>query len=203
MALPAPRPRLRWGLLVATAAAVAVAGCGSGPPRRVDAGHLSQQISSGLAQRYGVGKPAVVCPPGEANSAGTTFTCRTAITGQALAINVQVHVPDDVRWQPAASVISTATTAQAIGNRFAPQLGGPLRVACGSAPIKVLEVGSSFTCTAPVAGATRTFRVTATDLAGDVSLSLLPPASGPAATTPPVTAPSTPGSVPSGTLPGD
>lgn len=203
MPSPTRRRRLGGGLLAAAAAAALAAGCGSPPPPTVNADHLGQQISSGLAQRYGLAKPSVTCPSGQANTSGTTFACHTAITGQALTINVQVHMPNDVRWQPAASVISTANTAQAIDDRFASQLGGSVRPACGSASIRVVEVGSSFSCTAPVAGASRTFRVTATDLTGDVALSLLPPATGPGATTPPVTAPPTPGSVPSGTIPGD
>jgi hypothetical protein len=170
----------------------------------VDPAHLGAQIASGLAQRYSLPAPAVSCPAHEANTAGTTFACTTALAGTALTIDVQVAAPDQVHWQPAASVISTANTARAIDQRFGPQLGATLRATCGPAPIRVVAVGSSFGCSATVDGSARTFQVEARDLTGNVDISLLPPASGPGATMPPVTAPATPGTTPaSGTLPGD
>jgi hypothetical protein len=195
-------PRAITAVAAVVVAAVA-AGCGSTPARTVDAGRLEGQISNGLAQRYGVTRPTVTCPPGEANTAGTTFACHARLGGQDLTVNAQVHVPDDVRWQPAASILSNAMTAQAIESRLADQAGGHLQAACGPSPVRVVAVGASFDCTATVAGGARTVQVTATDLTGDVSLDLLPPATGPGATTPPVTAPGTPGTVPPGTLPGD
>jgi hypothetical protein len=193
--------------LAALAGCGALGGCGAqAAGSTIDATKLNNQISTGLAQRFGIAAPPVRCPPAEANRRGTTFRCSAAVDGQALTIAAAVN--DDqgnVDWQPSDALISTPRTVAAIDRQFSDQLGAPVTADCGPRPLSVVAVGATITCAATVNGSSRRVTVTARDLAGNVDLSLDPPATGPQSTSPALTAPSGPGSVPPppSTLPGD
>ena len=185
----------------------ALAGCGGHPAAAtIDAAKLNTQISTGLAQRLGIPAPPVHCPVGQANRPSQTFRCSTAIDGQALPITAAVSDSQgNVHWQPSDALISTPETATAIDRQFGAQLHSSVTADCGRRPLAVVAIGASITCAAKVNSSARQVTVTARDLAGNVDLSLDPPASGPQSTSPPVTAAPTPGSLPlsPSTLPGD
>ncbi|MGI8752057.1 MAG: DUF4333 domain-containing protein [Acidimicrobiales bacterium] len=209
----APLDRRRRPLWVAGAVVVGavvlgtLAGCGSqGAGATIDAAKLNNQISTGLAHRLGIPAPPVRCPGGQANRRGTTFRCSTEIDSQPLAITAAVSDGQgDVHWQPSDALISTPETAAAIDRQFGAQLRSSITADCGTHPLAVVAIGASITCAATVNGSARHVTVTARDLAGNVDLSLDPPATGPQSTSPPVTAAPTPGSLPlsPSTLPGD
>ncbi|MDQ2728199.1 MAG: DUF4333 domain-containing protein [Actinomycetota bacterium] len=203
------RPRRRplgAGAVVAGGIALGVlTGCGGhGAGATIDAVKLNNQISTGLATRLAIPAPAVRCPGGQANHQGTTFRCSTTIDGQALAITAAVSDGQgDVHWQPSDALISTPETAAAIERQFGAQLHSSITADCGRHHLSVVAIGASITCATTVNGSARQVTVTARDLAGNVDLSLDPPATGPQSTSPPVTAAPTPGSLPPATLPGD
>lgn len=205
------RPRQRGALAVRAVVAggvalSALAGCGARSAATIDAAKLNNQISTGLAQRLDIPAPPVHCPASQANRQGTTFRCSTTVDGQALGITAGVSDSQgNVHWQPRDALISAPRTAAAIDRQFGAQLHSPITSDCGRNRLSVVAVGASITCEATVSGAARQVTVTALDLAGNVDLSLAPPATGPQSTTPPVTAAPTPGSLPGSrsTLPGD
>jgi hypothetical protein len=201
--------RRPWALRAVVGAVVAggLAGCGAqAAGATIDASKLNTQISAGLATRLGIPAPPVRCPQGEANRQGTTFRCSTAVDGQPLAITAAVSDGQgNVHWQPSDAVISTPKAVAAIDRQFGAQLRTSITADCGPRPLAVVEVNASISCAATVDGAARHVTVTARDLAGNVDLSLDPPATGPQSTNPPITAAPTPGSLPASpsTLPGD
>lgn len=196
------RPRQRGALAVSAVVAggvalSALAGCGGHPAATIDAAKLNTQISTGLAHRLGIPGPPVHCPGGQANRPSTTFRCSSAIDGQSLTIAAAVSDSQgNVHWQPSDALISTPETAAAIDRQFGAQLHSSVTADCGRHPLAVVAIGASITCAARVNGSARQITVTARDLAGNVDLSLAPPATGPRSTTPPVTAAPTPGSLP-------
>lgn len=192
--------RLVTVLALGALAAADLAGCGSssgaGPGHTVDAARLDAQISSGLATRLQILAPKVSCPAGRPDVEGTIFFCGTTVDGQALTINAKVAGNNNVNWQPGSAVVSNARTAAAINEK----LGSSAR--CGNQALTVVAVQAAFTCTATVNGQARQVTVTAVDLTGNVNLTLVPASTGPASSTPPITAAPTPGST-SRTLPSD
>lgn len=217
-AVPAPpldrRPRSprrhSWIARAALAGGVAIGGLtgcgGQATGATIDAAKLNGQISTGLAQRLTIPAPAVRCPEGQANRKGTTFRCSTMVDGQPLVITAAVSDGQgNVHWQPSDALISTPRAAAAIDRQFGAQLHSSVTATCGAHAVAVVAVGASITCAATVGGSARQVVVTAQDLAGNVALSLGPPATGPQATTPAVTLAPTPGSRPlsPSTLPGD
>jgi hypothetical protein len=200
---PSPIP----AVVAAAIVAGAVAGCGAqAAGATIDTAKLNTQISSGLATRLAIPAPPVRCPGGEANRPGTTFRCSTTVDGQPLAITAAVSDGQgNVHWQPSDALISTPKAAAAIDRQFGAQLRSSVTADCGRHALAVVAIGASITCAATVNGSARQVTVTARDLAGNVDLSLDPPATGPLSSTPPVTAAPTPGSVPPSlsTLPGD
>ena len=202
---PRPGP-LRLALGGAIVAA-GLAGCGAqAAGATIDATKLDTQISTGLASRLTIPAPPVQCPPGEADRQGTTFRCSTTVDGQPLAITAAVSDGQgNVHWQPSDALISTPRAAAAIDRQFGAQLRTPVTADCGPHALAVVALRASISCAATVDGSARHVTVTARDLAGNVDLSLDPPATGPQSTSPPITAAPTPGSLPASpsTLPGD
>jgi len=183
-------PLLVAGLVAIVA--VGLGGCGAGRGT-IDARRLDGQISTGLAQRLAIAPPVVACPPGQRDARGVTFSCTTSVDGQALTITVQASDGQgNVRWQPASAIVSAERTAMAINQQFSAQLQTPVTSACGARRLVVVAVGATFSCSATVKGQPRQVTVSAQDLTGNVHLVLDPPASGPGATTPAVTAPTPP-----------
>lgn len=213
-------PRRRCGQHVVTAAplvavllalAADVAGCGGGGSAGAGAGSLrpdsvAHQISVGLAKQLGVPTPPVTCPRDAPTRANSTFTCTGTLDGQALPLAVTVTADgSQANWHPARAIVSTGAAVTQIDQKFGTQLKVAVDAQCGTVPLLVEAPGTTFTCAARVGGASRTVAVKVEDLNGDVHFDLVAPASGPASSTPPLTAPPTPGSAPAspGTLPGD
>ncbi|MDQ6838050.1 MAG: DUF4333 domain-containing protein, partial [Actinomycetota bacterium] len=186
------------GATVTALAGGGLVGCGGqSAGATIDAARLNDQISTGLAKQVGIPAPQVRCPQGQANRQGRTFRCSTTVDGQALVITAAVSdTQGNVRWQPSDALVSTPRAVTAIERQFTTQLHSSVTADCGHHAVTVVAVGASITCGAAVNGTARQVTVTARDLAGNVDLSLAPPANGPQSTTPPVTAAPTPGSAP-------
>ncbi|MHB1533719.1 MAG: DUF4333 domain-containing protein [Acidimicrobiales bacterium] len=184
----------------ATAAAlgVALSACSSS----LSVAGTERQIAAQLTAQYQVGKPVVACPAHLRAASGARFVCTASIEGQPLPIDVTYtggHLAD----YPAAAVLAVPHAVAVLRSDIAAQVGGaPPAVDCGGHTLLVVAPGHTFSCTATIAGQSRQVTATVRNLQGAVTFVLAPPAAGPAATLPPVTAPSTPTSAPQGILPG-
>lgn len=167
---------------------IALAACGVGPSHTLDTASVEHQISTQLAGRYPVGRPAVVCTKGVPAIPGRKFSCSTVVAGQPLHFDGTVtDRKGHFSVTPTAAVIDTARAALVLEKQISDSTRSAAAVSCGPAAVLVVPVGHTFACTARLHGQPpRPVTVTVDDLQGGVRFSLppLPPAATSASTRP-------------------
>jgi hypothetical protein len=127
------------------------------------------QITSLLAQTYpGLPVGNVMCPPGVARAAGTSFTCTVQIPGTFLVIGAeQLDSSGRVKLAAQQAVIPRDKVEQFVAS----QATVTATVTCGPTAFLVLRPGQKIACTAAIAdGSTRQVEVVVRDVDGNVAI---------------------------------
>lgn len=146
------------------------------PRDTLSAASVEGKIAAQLARSYGVGAPKVKCPVSVPAQVGTKFTCTTKLDGQVLRVAGTVTGPRGrVAVHPTSAIIVTSAAEIQIGKSLSSTFKLQVTtVSCAAPPVLVTSPGHSFRCTAEVGSNRRQVVVTVTDLAGTVSLRVLP-----------------------------
>jgi hypothetical protein len=171
------RPRL-----VALAVIALLAACGGGPdgaatPTRdelvgtadVERLLVSTQKRKSPKLRVGVAS----CPDQVRLANGTRFTCTVQIEGTRAPYAVTLRDVDAGRatgrftLEPAKPIIDVTRVVGLIRGRLQPTAGAAT-VRCGSAKVRVVEVGTTISCTITLGDAVQTVRAVVKDLEGTV-----------------------------------
>jgi len=137
---------------------------------------VEAKIAAQLMRSYAVPSPKVECPGSVPAQVGSKFTCTTKLDGQDLALAGTVtgsHGHLVVR--PTSTIIVTSAAEARIGKSLARALRVPVTdVSCGARALLVISPGHTFGCAADIAGTPRNVVVRVTNLAGAVTLRVLP-----------------------------
>jgi hypothetical protein len=160
---------MRRTTAVVACVGVLVALCTPARAVTVNNNSVRAQIASLVAQTY-PGLPAgnVMCPPGVARAAGTSFTCTVQLAGSFLVIGAeQLDGNGRVKLAAQQAVIPRAQIEQFVAS----QATVTATVACGPAAFLVLRPGQKIVCTASIAdGSTRQVELVVRDVDGNVAI---------------------------------
>ena len=155
--------------------AVVLAGCsaevtvGGGT---VDADRTASAVSTYLREHVpGVQVGTVACPEDVKVAEGKTFQCTADVSGTQLPVTVTLsHVAGGeytYELKPAKALIDTGKVVTEIRSRLPAQAAGAA-IDCGTALIRIVEVGGKIPCTISLAGKRQTVQTVVDDLAGTV-----------------------------------
>jgi hypothetical protein len=163
------------GVATAMLVAVCVSACGSSgssgsSARTLDSVKVEHAIANSILREHGL-DTMVACPSKVVQQAGHTFTCTARLdVGTYPVTAIEVGDSGQVRFQDSAPLLALdiADVRRSIEASVFSQRGKHATVSC---PAEVLQrAGLKFTCTAVVAGASRSypFLVSEVDAAGHV-----------------------------------
>ena len=120
--------------------------------------------------------PKVECPVSVPAQVGSKFSCTTTLDGQVLALDGTVTgLHGRIVVRPTSTVIVTSAAEAQIGKTLARTFKVPVTdVSCGARALLVSSPGHTFGCTAAIAGVHRQVVVRVTNLAGAVTVRVLP-----------------------------
>jgi hypothetical protein len=155
--------------------AVVLAGCsaevtvGGGT---VDPDRTASAVATYLRERVpDVQVGAVACPRDVKVSEGTTFTCAADVAGTQLPVTVTLsHVSGGeytYELKPAKALIDTGKLVTEIKSRLPAQAAGA-SIDCGTARIRIVDVGGKIPCTVSLAGNRQTVQTVVDNLGGTV-----------------------------------
>ncbi|MGW6200727.1 DUF4333 domain-containing protein [Kribbella sp. NPDC055110] len=155
--------------------AVVLAGCsaevtvGGGT---VDSDRTASEVATYLHEHVpGVQVGTVACPKDVKVAEGATFTCTADVAGTQLPVTVTLsHVSGreyTYELKPAKALIDTGKLVSEIKSRLPAQAAGAA-IDCGTAPIRIVEVGGKIPCTVSLAGKRQTVQTVVDDLGGTV-----------------------------------
>jgi hypothetical protein len=135
----------------------------------VNSTSVRAQIASLVEQAYpDLPTGNVMCPPGVARAAGTSFACTVQLAGAFLVVGAE-QLDGNGRMKLAAqqAVIPRAQVEQFVASNATVNA----TVTCGTAAFLVLRPGQTITCRAAIAdGSQRTVEVLVRDVEGDVAI---------------------------------
>lgn len=156
-------------------AAIALSGCSIKARDTISAKDLEAKISAQLAGTFSIAKPAVHCPAAVPAAAGSKFTCKTTLYGQALTVNGKVTGPrGQVEVKPATAVVVTSEAEAELGKKLSESFRQPTDVSCDVPSLLVATPGRKFSCTATVGTIKRQLAVKVLGTSGALSYKVLP-----------------------------
>ena len=155
--------------------AVVLAGCsaevtvGGGT---VDSDRTASAVATYLREKVPDLKAGTVaCPKDVKVAEGKTFTCTADVAGTQLPVTVTLsHVSGGeytYELKPAKALIDTRKVVTEIRSRLPAEAAGA-SIDCGTAPIRIVDVGGKIPCTVSVAGKRQTVQTVVDDLGGTV-----------------------------------
>lgn len=154
---------------------LATAGCSIKARSTLSATSLESHIAADLALVYHVRAPAVRCPAGVTAQPGTTFTCTTVLDGQPLQLGGTVtDTHGHFRLRPDKAIIKASAATAQIAAELTKTFHRHTTVVCTLPALLVAKPGTTFRCTAVVAGVRGQVEVTVTNLAGALRIRVLP-----------------------------
>ena len=162
----------RWAavLLVAVLAGCSVEVGGGGGT--VDADRIAAAVSAYLREHAPDVQPGpIVCPEDVKVAEGKTFQCTAEVAGGKLPMTVTLSqvTGDDYTYKlsPAKALIDTGKVVTEIRSRLPVQAAGA-SIGCGTALIRIVEVGGKVPCTITLAGKRQVVQTVVDDLSGTV-----------------------------------
>jgi Domain of unknown function (DUF4333) len=172
------RPRL-----VALALLALLAACGGATEQRIAAPGRDELVGTGEVERLlvttqrrkspGLRVGAASCPDQVRLANGSTFTCTVQIEGTPAPYAVTLRDVDAAKatgrfaLAPAKPIIDVARIVGLIRGKLRPSARGAT-VRCGSAKVRVVEVGGSIACTITLGDAVQKVTAVVKDLQGTV-----------------------------------
>ncbi|TCC16476.1 DUF4333 domain-containing protein [Kribbella speibonae] len=162
----------RWAAVLF---AVALAGCSvevGGGGGTVDAERIASAVSAYLREHVPDVQPGrIECPKDVKIAEGKTFQCTAEVAGTKLPVTVTLSqvTGDDYTYKltPAKALIDTGKVVTEIRSRLPAQAAGA-SIDCGTALIRIVEVGGKVPCTVSLAGKRQVVQTVVDDVGGTV-----------------------------------